>query len=233
MSKNVKPAYPARNADDCVDSLKIAFDKTKKTTDTRQEFADGLNMTAGGGAYNVLVGSLSSFRFVETGNGQIVYTDLGKKATFGKDDEVKEAKREAVANIPIFRELYNRYGASISDDQIRIYLKNDLGVDMQDLDSYTEKVSLSLKSNLQYLITVKQDDKKSDEKKGGEDLDLTDDNSVLGTAQALIVSKFGRLKISDEETLAMARMYLGYIEKQLKETKLAPTKEIEEAPAIQ
>jgi hypothetical protein len=46
-----------------------------------------------------------------------------------------------------------------------------------------------------------------------------DDRSLLGNAQALIISRFGRLKIQDEETLAIARSYLAYIENKLKEEK--------------
>ena len=236
MSENQKVAYPARNIDDCVDSLKKAQDKTKKTTDTRQEFADGVDMTAAGGAYNVLVGSLSQFKLVETGNGQVVYTELGKKATFGREDEIRGAKSEAVRNVPLFTEIFKRFGKNPSEEQVRIYLKNDLAVDMSKLDSLTEKVRLSLKSNLQYMsLDDKQNDK--EEQKGGEMVDMNDDDTVLGDAQAVIVSKIGRIKIVDEQSLAMARGYLpgllGYIEGKLKEEKRINTREVQSPMEIE
>jgi hypothetical protein len=221
LSKSSKLAYPTRNIDDGIDSMKKAYETGKKTVFTRQEFADSLGMSIGG-AYNVLVGSLSSFKLVETGNGQVAFTELGKSAVFGNEEEIKKAKEEAVRNITLFSEIYGRFGENVSSDQVRIYLKNDLAVDLEELDSLTSKVILSLKSNLHYFTLVKQNDKQNEEPpKGNEEIDMTDDDAVLGDTQALIISKLGRIKIVDEQSLAMARGYLpglmDYIESKLRE----------------
>jgi len=220
LSSNSKLAYPTRNIDDSVDSMKKAYETAKKTTFTRQEYADANNMTNGGGAYNQLVGSLSSFKLVETGNSQVIFTDLGKRAVFGKEDEIKQAKQEAVRNIPMFTEIFNRSGPNFSSEQIRIYLKNECNVDFEHLDNHLSKVIQSLKSNLPYLTAVKQPEKPKSI--GREEGETSDDTSILGNGEALIISKFGRLKIQDEGTLSLARMYLSYIEQQMKVRKTTP-----------
>ena len=68
------------------------------------------------GAFLTKLASLRAFGLVE-GRGEIRVTDLGKKVTFPESEKAElEALEEIIKRIPLWRELYERFGTQLPDD---------------------------------------------------------------------------------------------------------------------
>src|SRR6266498_930280 len=88
MPKAGRYDYPIRTLDDCVESLKKAWETSKSYVQQRDSFGAAIKMSPISGSFNQLVGSMALFGLVETGGGEIRWTDLAKQIIHGKGDEV-------------------------------------------------------------------------------------------------------------------------------------------------
>lgn len=212
MPKLGNKAYelPARDIDDCVKLEKEAWEKARKYVFKREEFADAIGQSAAGGNFNLLVGSLSMYGLAETGGGDVRISELAKTAIFGKNGESEDAKKKALRNIKLFADLLDRFGTDMTDEQIGIFLKNDAGVDIGQLESQTKTVRLLLKRNALYLTAVRKPDEGNTDRGERENTMLE-----LGDSKAVISTSFGQIKVIDRATLEIAKKYLEVVEQQM------------------
>jgi len=121
---------------------------------SRQTFAESLEMSATGGGFGYLVGSLAMYGLVETGSGSIRYTDLARTILHGEPDEVAVAKSQAARNISLFAEIFDRFGSNFNEDQVRLFLREKAGVDIADANALAVDVIKLMKRDATFLKPV-------------------------------------------------------------------------------
>lgn len=185
---------------------------------TRDSFATAINMSAKGGGFNLLVGSLGMFDLVDTGGGEIKYTELAKKILFGEPSEIPKAMEEATRKVTIFGEVFDKYGPNFTEDQLRLFLKDKAVVDISEANSLAQTVGKSLKSHLKYL-TPKGSGGEKKTTPSSADGDASKTELVMG--QGTLTTPFGTIKLLNQATLDLARKLLDVVESQMKEEQKA------------
>jgi len=75
-----------------------------------------LQMSVKGGGFHMLLASIRDFGLIE-GSDQLRVTEIGKKAISGTLEEAERAKAEAFLNVGLFKELYQRSGTTVPEDE--------------------------------------------------------------------------------------------------------------------
>jgi len=156
LPKAGKYDYPFFDIDHCIDKLRQYHEVLKIDEVTRQIVAETLDMKMRGGGFANLISAMDKYGLVTTGRGNITITDLGKKILYGEAHEVERTKKQAVSNIDLFRELYEQYGDSINQEQIRAFLRQKGNVDISKAQKIAEKVDKIYKNVSNYIVTAKK-----------------------------------------------------------------------------
>src|SRR5438309_5257939 len=82
----------------------------------RSSLAELLQMSVKGGGFHMLLASIRDFGLIE-GSDQLRVTEIGKKAISGTLEEAERAKAEAFLNVGLFKELYQRSGTTVPEDE--------------------------------------------------------------------------------------------------------------------
>jgi hypothetical protein len=196
--------------------LRKAWENSKSYVQPRDSFGTAIKMSAKSGSFNQLVGSMAMFDLIETGGGEIRWTDLAKQIVHGKGDEVVRAKEKATRNITLFGDIYDKFGANFTDDNVRLFLKDNATADYAEANSLAPVVGKLLKKHVQYLTPAKDG--------GGEPRGMSGQTSGTQTPmQDLIVGQgtlstpFGTIKLVNQATLDLARKLLDVVEAQMRE----------------
>jgi hypothetical protein len=115
--------YPVRDLDNCIKYLKDAYTNKKRLSYGREEFGSQIGVSSKSGPFGGLVGAMNQYGLVETGRGQIQYTELARRIVEGQPDDAKDAKKNAALNINLFTQIYAKYGAQATEDQMKEFLK--------------------------------------------------------------------------------------------------------------
>jgi hypothetical protein len=143
--------YPLHDLDKVVERLRIAHDKTKSLSVTRDTFAEALNYSQKTGPFGTLVGAMGHYGLITTGDGYIRYTDLCKQILFGNPQEVSEAKSKAVRNVKLFGDMFDRLEGDPTEDQIRLFLKERASVDISLASSLSLEIGKIFKKVSRYI----------------------------------------------------------------------------------
>jgi len=123
--------FPSYDLEHVIDKLRTVYDTLRIDEMDRGVVAETMHMAVKGGGFASLISALEKYNLIETAwGGNITITELGKLATFAIGDEQKRAKSKAVSNIPLFRELFSKYGLEASEEQIRAFLRQEANVDV-------------------------------------------------------------------------------------------------------
>lgn len=168
MPKAGRYDYPSRELDLCIDHLRKANESTKEVVFKREDFANALKQKTSGGGFNVLVGSMSTYKLVETGSGEIRYTELAKEILHGRPHEIEKAKEKAVRNVILFADIYDKFGANPTEDQLYNFLKIKANVDVSEANSLALEIGKLFNKVAKYLKPVDQ----SETGDGGENKEM-------------------------------------------------------------
>src|SRR5438046_2040649 len=153
MPKAGRYDYPVRDLDSCIELMRTAYDRTRNFANTRQTFADAIGQSPKTGPFGLLIGSIGMYGLADTGDGHVRYTELAKKMLFGLQNEIDAAKRQAVQNIALFKDVYEKFGKNIDDDQLRIFLRDSGGVEIADAPEKANEVGKIYKKVVDYLMS--------------------------------------------------------------------------------
>jgi hypothetical protein len=205
MPKAGRYDYPVRTLDDCVDELRKAWESSKSYVLPRDSFASAIKSSAKSGSFNTLIGSMAMFRLVDTGGGEIRWTELAKQIVHGKGDEITKAKEEAARNIALFGDIFDKFGPNFTDDNLRLFLKDNATADIAEANSLAPVVGKLLKKHTQYLTATKSG--------GGEKEDMHSGTGTGGKGGAgtpapapagyidFNLGELGTVRVSKEETI--------------------------------
>jgi len=205
MPKAGRYEYPTRTLDDCVDELRKAWESSKSYVQPRDSFASAIKSSAKSGAFNTLIGSMAMFRLVETGGGEIRWTDLAKQIVHGKGDEVTKAKEQATRNVTLFGDIFDKFGPNFTDDNLRLFLKDNATADIAEANSLAPVVGKLLKKHTQYLTTSKsgggdKEDMQSGTGLGGKGESGTSAPALTGYTD-FNLGDLGMVRVSKEDSI--------------------------------
>jgi len=195
--------------DDCIDYLQKAYDKTKSFVMKRESFAEAIEQSPKGGGFGLLVGSMGMYKLIETGGGDIRYTELAKLALHGEPAERLDAREEAVRNVTLLADIYDKFGANVTEEQIRIFLREKAIVEVSEASELAIAIGKLLKSNGQYLRPPKEGEKPL---RGGER--MTDGIPTL----QLRGTDYGDITITDELSADFAAKIITQFKDKLRVT---------------
>lgn len=205
LVQDTKTLYETFKSDEAPDSLTVAKLLGHKTDKS--------------GGYLTKLADLRSYGLI-TSRG-IKITDLGKRLTYGKSDvEKNEAFKEALLNIPLWKELYSKFGKTLPTSNFWAKLTEITGLEAPDAQKVEENVRNAYLADFQYV----REEKKPDKEGFG-----TEPSDQVDTSQAIIEVKVGGYyqKLPyNEEGIKLAKGFLELLEGQLKtKTKPKPSKE--------
>jgi hypothetical protein len=114
-------------------------------------------------------------------------TDLGKKLTYDPSDEERNnALKEALLNIPLWKELHSRFSKTLPTSDFWVELTKITGLEAPDAKRLEENVRNAYLADFQYL----KEEKKSE--KGGKGMDEQDKFDTSGAKPSTLEElKFG------------------------------------------
>lgn len=140
MPKAGTYSYPVYDIDFTIEKLQQYYDAVRTYDTTRELAAEALGMAVKGGGFLYVVTSMEKYGLIQTGRGRIEITELGKTILFGEPNEVEQAKKKAVSNVDLFRELYEQYGKDVDLEKIRMFLRHRANVDIEKAQKIAPKV---------------------------------------------------------------------------------------------
>jgi hypothetical protein len=214
MPKAGRYEFPTRDLDDCVDYLQKAYEKTKSDVMKRESFAEAIELSVKGGGFGLLVSSMAMYKLIETGGGDIRYTELAKLALHGEPHERANARERAVRNITLLADIYDKLGADVTEEQIRIFLREKAIVEVSEASNLAIAIGKLFKNSVQYLTPLKEGGKRSE---GGERMRIG-----IPTLQ-LRGSDYGDITITDELSADFAANIIAQFKAKLASTQATTT----------
>ena len=221
MPKAGRYEYPSRDLDSCMTFLQQAYEIAKNYVFKRSDFAHDLKMSPTSGGFGMLVSSMAMYGLIETGGGDIRYTDLTKSILHGEPNEREQAKEKAIRHIAIIGEIYDRFGANVTDEQLRHFLRERAVVEISEANSLAIEIGKLLKKLSPYLKQVEQKPTES----GGEKKDMVEgekpqDESLTGNVLGELRTKeYGVLKLTDDLSLSLAEQIVRGLKEKMSKPK--------------
>ncbi len=215
MPKAGKYDYPVRDLDDCLNYLEKAHKVSQSFTMKRDNFARAIGLSPLGGGFGSLLGSMAMFGLIETGEGDIRYTELAQKILFGEAKEKEELKNKAVRNVRMLGEIYDRFGDNPTTENLRHFLREKAEVHISKEESLASEVGKLLKKVVQHLKPV-----------GGGNKEMQTGGTTIQTGTGLFtVTKQGlTIEVDDLEKLGMVQLLVDNARKKLSQANTELTK---------
>lgn len=156
MPKAGRYDYPFFDLDSCIDKLREFHKLAQVDQATRSIFAETLKMSMTGGGFVNLISSMEKYGLIETGSGSVTITGVGKTILYGEKSEMEQLKKKAVSNIDLFRELYEQYGKNVTEEQIRVFLRQKANVDISKAQKKAKSVDTIYKKVLNYIVPAQK-----------------------------------------------------------------------------
>ena len=133
-------------------------------------------------------------------------TPLAEKLTYGTEQEKREATKKAVLNIPLWKELNNRFGVELPDSNFWVQLQQITGVDSLEAQKYADFVRKSYLGDISHIeLEIEPKIEGAELEAGKIDKSTAISEGVLGR---VIVKDAGYIDIKDKTTYEIAKAYL-------------------------
>ena len=156
MPKAGKYDYPFYDLDHVIEKLRRFYEVTRTDETERNVVAEALGMAERGGGFANLISSMEKYGFIQTGGGNVTVTDLGKLVLYGDSTEIEQAKTTAVTNIDLFREVHQTYGANVTIEQMKAFLRQKALVDIAQAQKKAPKVVAIYKKVSNYITSAEK-----------------------------------------------------------------------------
>lgn len=144
-------------------------------------------------------------------------TPLAEKLTYGTEQEKQEAINKAFMNVPLWRELFNKFGVELPESNFWVQLQRITGLDPLDAQKYADFVRKAYLDDISH-IKPKKEEKKMPTAEVGAEIDTSTAISA-GVLGRLETAEYGTFIFKDKGSIAVARKILDLIENKLKAEK--------------
>ena len=152
----------------------------------------------------------------------IKITDLGKKLTYDPSEEERnKALKEALLNIPLWKEFFSKFGKTLPTSNFWVELTKITGLEAPDAQKAEENIRNAYLADFQYLKEEKEP--KGDVSEMGAESGIDTSTAISeGALGRFTLKDVGYVDITDMDTYGIAEAYMRVLAKKLK-TK--PTKQ--------
>ena len=140
---------------------------------------------------------LRAYGLIE-GRGTVRVSELGKKITYGTDEERAKASTKAVLNIPLWNELYSRYSVNLPTENFWAHLGKIAVLEAPDAQRVAEIVRKAYLADARYIKV---------EKKEEEERKLVEEQKMKGTPT---------LQVPERSTPMITEYFSVFIKKDLR-----------------
>ncbi|MDH5732791.1 MAG: hypothetical protein OEY88_03260 [Candidatus Bathyarchaeota archaeon] len=141
-------------------------------------------------------------------------TDLGKKLTYDPSDaERNKAYKEALLNIPLFKELYSRFGKNLPTSNFWVKLTKITGLEAPDAQKVEKTVQNAYLTDFKYLKEEKEPEKRVSDMEVEDKVDTPAAISTSVERQANIVQN-----LIKEGAYDIAKNFIDFIKEKKEET---------------
>lgn len=164
------------------------------------------------GAFLTKLADLRSYGLI-TKRG-VKVTDLGKKLTYSPSDkERNEAYKDALLNIPLWKELFSRFGKNLPTSKFWVELTKITGLEAPDAQNAEENVRNAYLSDFKYVKLEKE------AKKGRLGMEPSDKIDTSLSTIDIQAGQFSQTIPWTEEGIKLAKGFLDLLGQQLKTKK--------------
>ncbi|RLF02753.1 MAG: hypothetical protein DRK00_09610, partial [Thermoprotei archaeon] len=100
--------------------------------------------------------SLTQYGLLRADRGRLYATELAEMAVYGDEREKLKAKADACRNIELFRRYYEKYGADVRDEYVRIFLRDVAGASPREVQSAIRTITRTLSRAVEYFKQVEE-----------------------------------------------------------------------------
>jgi len=129
---------------------------------------------------------LRTYGLIE-GRGTVRVSEIGKKITFGQSEEKAEATRKVILGIPLWNELFAKFGVNLPTDNFWAQLAKIAGLEAPEAQRVSEQVRKAYLADIHYLPQtggkkIEPTDKEKEPEKVGD----TETFMIPGGAKAVL-----------------------------------------------
>jgi len=179
--------YPLFRLNSLLSTTKTLHEKFGNKDFTREHVAQVLGQKSTSGGLSQKLADLKAYGLISDSQSRYTVTDLGIKATFGREAEKPEALDKAVRNIPLWRAIYEKCGKDPLADTFDLDLAEITGITAPESKNMADTVRKSYIEDVKYLLTVKTPAKEPEPGKtvtGGDPEQARGRKNDMETAQA-------------------------------------------------
>lgn len=154
MPKAGRYDFPAITLDDAIEKLRRIRENSKERAMSREIAAQAMGMSERGGHTANVISAMADYGLIETGEREIRITQLGDTIIYGDTSDIAKAKHEAVMHVELFRNIFNKFDQNPTEDQIKIFLRQNAAAELPQIPSLAGYLGKLLKRNAPYVRTV-------------------------------------------------------------------------------
>ena len=150
-----KYSYPLFRLNALLEDTRILHEKFGRKEISREHIAQVLGQKPTSGGLSQKLADLRAYGLLSGGHGKFHVTDIGVKATFGNESEKADALDAAVKNIPLWMEIYKKYGNEPVSETFWLDLAEITGVERPESQNKAETVKKAFLEDIKYILSGK------------------------------------------------------------------------------
>lgn len=146
---------PNNRLKDLIEDAKKVYEKFPNEEIESEFIAHSINNSPTSGSFKQKLADLRTYGLLE-GRGKIRISELGKKVTYGHEDEKREAFEKIIRNIPLWGIFLDKYGLSIKEDNFWVDLAKITGLERPESQNKADWVRKSYLEDIRYYKPVEK-----------------------------------------------------------------------------
>lgn len=138
-----------------IEDAKKVYEKFPNEEVEAEFIAHTLDNSPTSGAFKQKLADLRSYGLLE-GRGKIRISELGKKVTYGHEDEKRDAFEKIIKTIPLWGIFFDKYGVSIKEDNFWVDLAKITGLERPESQNKAEWVRKAYLEDVRYYKPVEK-----------------------------------------------------------------------------
>jgi len=210
MARIGKYRFPVRRVDDVVELVRKLVENLPGETE-KDDVAKVLGLSPNSGGFFALLSSMRMYGLIDIVTGKVRVTELGRRLSSPEVKVSEMVKIQIVKKIPLFRDLYEKYGREINENKLIEFLVEVAGTSREKAEKNAKKILSVYRSALPYL--------EKEERVGVEKETLDRLEPEVGTLKIIVETpdlKLTKIYPFNPESIELAKKLLESLKEQYK-----------------
>lgn len=210
MARIGRYRFPVRRVDDVVELVRKLVENLPGEAE-KDTVAKVLGLSPNSGGFFALLSSMRMYGLIDIVTGKVRVTELGRKLSSPEVKISEMVKIQIVKKIPLFRDLYEKYGREINENKLIEFLVEAAGASREKAEKNAKKILSVYRSALPYL--------EKEERVGVEKETLDRLEPEVGTLKIIVETpdlKLTKIYPFNPESIELAKKLLESLKEQYK-----------------